>query len=104
MTKMAHAPSMTVRRRDPSIPCCPQFRALRGDGAYPIPGYCALAAAPGALMIPSVEEFRTLCTTLAFRHCPWCESRHPAEPLGAPPIALRDTWACPKLRWSRTSG
>ncbi len=100
MTDAAQTPLMTARRPKRPI-TCPQFRALRSDGSYPIPGYCTLAAAPGALMVPSTEEFRTLCTTLAFRHCPWWETRQPVE---ASPVALRDSWACPKLRWSRTCG
>ncbi len=76
---------------------CPQFRALRGDRAYPISGYCALTAAPGALMIPSAEEFRTFCTTRAYPFCPW------AEPHDTLPVPLLDRWACPTLRWSRMS-
>ncbi len=93
-----------TQRPDPPHPCCPQFRPLRGDGTYPIPGYCAPAAAPSALMVPSVEEFRTLCTTPAFRHCPWGETRQTAELPTAPPVAARNLWMCPTLRWSPNSG
>ncbi len=92
-----------AHRSIPPRPCCPQFRPLSDNGAYPIPGYCALAAAPGALMIPSVEEFRTLCTTHAFHRCPWWETRQAGELPGTPPATRRDRWACPTLRWSRTS-
>ncbi len=94
----------TVPPCAPPVFRCPQFLALRDDGAYPILGYCALSAAPGALMIPSVEEFRTFCTTDAFRHCPWWEARQSAGLPGPQPAALRDRWAYPTLRWSRTSG
>ncbi len=94
----------SAQRSDPHLPHCPQFRPLRDDGAYPIQGYCALSTAPGALMIPSMEEFRTLCTTHAFPHCPWWETRQTVELRGAPAVAASEGWACPTLRWSRTSG
>ncbi len=95
---------MAAQQSDPLPPRCPQFQPLYEGGAYPIPGYCALSAAPGALMIPSLEEFRTLCTTPMFHHCPWCETRQAGELPGATAAARHDRWACPTLRWSRTSG
>ncbi len=100
MPQTKHDRSMPTRTPERRSPCCRQFRAARGTGGYPISGYCALATAPGALMIPSVEEYRTLCTTLAFRHCPWFEA---PQRVGAPAVAPRDVWTCPTLRWSRTS-
>ncbi len=66
-------PTPTETQELPS-PHCPHFQAARGDGAYPIHGYCTLAAGPGALMTPSTEEFRTLCTTSHSPHCPWREA------------------------------
>ncbi len=100
MPQMKHDRSTPTRAPERRSPCCPQFRAARGEGGYPIPGYCTLSAAPGALMIPSVEEFRTLCTTPAFRHCPWFEA---PQRVGAAAVGPRDVWTCPTLRWSWTS-
>ncbi len=100
MPQMKPDRSTATRAPERRSPRCPQFRATRGTGGYPISGYCALATAPGALMIPSVEEFRTLCATPAFHHCPWFEAPQRA---GAPAVAPHDVWRCPTLRWSRTS-
>ncbi len=90
------------------IPRCPRFREVRVDGKYPIPGYCALATIPGQLMIPSMEEFRSACTTLQFRRCPWFGEPEGSAALGARPAACpdvpRDVWACPKVTWSRNAG
>jgi hypothetical protein len=73
---------MAARPDFPS-PQCPQFRAARQAGA----GYCLRAGPAGHLMIPSTEEFRTLCTMPHFRHCPWFGA---PQTSGAPGARPRD--------------
>jgi hypothetical protein len=55
----------------PRVPRSPQSRAAKAGWNYPIEGYYLLEACPGRLMIPSIEEYRTCCTTPRFRECRW---------------------------------
>ena len=52
-------------------PLCPQFRPLKGEVHYPVPGYCVLSRSPGWFMIPSIEEFTIHCTSAEFPLCCW---------------------------------
>jgi hypothetical protein len=51
-------------------PRCPQLRSCTSDWLYPVGGVCILSYPPG-YMLPSIEEFRTYCTTRCFEECPW---------------------------------
>jgi len=69
------------------LPVCPRLRAAHVKPFYPVDGYCVLDQSPGWFMIPSVEEFRTYCTSAQFDQCPWFKhmqiSRAPSQwPLG----------------------
>ncbi len=48
--------------------CCPYFEASRPDCLYPLRGYCR-GLPQGLLMIPSVEEYRTFCSTRQHTAC-----------------------------------
>ncbi len=65
------------RLRKPRVPLCPQLRAAKADWSYPIAGYCIPEAPPGRLMIPTIEEYRTRCTTPRFRECRWFRTTTP---------------------------
>jgi hypothetical protein len=97
-------PGMAARPDSPS-PQCPQFRAARQGRGYPGTGYCLRAGPAGHLMIPSTEEFRTLCTMPHFRDCPWFGAPQTSGATGARPRGQpsppRDDWACPEGRSSR---
>jgi hypothetical protein len=45
-----------------SQPVCPYFQPAEADWIYPVSGYCR-GLPQGLLMIPSIEEYRTLCST-----------------------------------------
>lgn len=49
-------------------PICPFFKKVTADWLYPITGYC-LGRSDGKLMIPSIAEYRQLCTTEDFQSC-----------------------------------
>ncbi len=90
-----------ARRQDSAIPHCPQYRGVRTDRRYPVTGYCALAAAPFHLMIPSTEEFRSLCTTRRFCRCLWFEGHRGGDREASwPRSAGSNVWACPPIGWS----
>jgi hypothetical protein len=46
---------------------CPLLKPAEADWRYPVAGYCR---GLGALMIPSVEEYRTWCSTEEYPACP----------------------------------
>ncbi len=50
------------------VPICPFFKKATADWLYPVTGYCQ-GRADGKLMIPSIAEYRELCTTEHFRSC-----------------------------------
>ncbi len=62
---------LAKRLREEPKPLCPQFRAYKLEGLYPVRGHCALSRSPGWYMIPSIEEYRTYCTRVAFVLCRW---------------------------------
>jgi len=68
-----HARALVERFGKPETLLCPQIRPAEVDWRYPIGGYC-VGACPGRLMIPSIEEYRTNCTTPRFRECRWFQS------------------------------
>jgi hypothetical protein len=43
-------------------PACPYFQPAQADWIYPVSGYCR-GHPQGLLMIPSIEEYRVLCST-----------------------------------------
>jgi len=49
-------------------PICPFFKKATADWLYPVTGYCR-GRLDGKLMIPSIAEYRQLCTTEHFRSC-----------------------------------
>jgi response regulator RpfG family c-di-GMP phosphodiesterase len=56
--------------QEPGEPICPFFKKATADWLYPVTGYCQ-GRADGKLMIPSIAEYRELCTT---EHFPSCEN------------------------------
>ena len=66
-----HVAELAIRLQEESKPLCPQFRSYNLERLYPVQGHCALSGFPGRLMIPSIEEYRTYCTRVAFVLCPW---------------------------------
>jgi hypothetical protein len=54
--------------QEPGEPICPFFKKATADWLYPVTGYCQ-GRADGKLMIPSIAEYRELCTTEHFRSC-----------------------------------
>jgi hypothetical protein len=47
---------------------CPYFQPSRADWLYPVHGYCR-GLPQGLLMIPSVDEYRTFCSTRQHTAC-----------------------------------
>jgi hypothetical protein len=45
-----------------SQPVCPYFQPAEADWIYPVSGYCR-GLPQGFRMIPTIEEYRTLCST-----------------------------------------
>jgi len=52
-------------------PACPYFQPAQADWLYPVSGYCR-----GLLMIPSIEEYRALCSTAQHATCLIYRGRH----------------------------
>ena len=76
-----HIAELANRLHEESKPLCPQFRSYSLERLYPVQGHCALSGFPGWFMIPSIEEYRTYCTRVAFVLCPWFgRAREAAEP------------------------
>jgi len=48
---------------------CPFLQPAQADWIYPVAGYCR-GLPQGLLMIPTVDEYRTLCSTEGHRACP----------------------------------
>jgi len=57
-----------VKFQGPGEPVCPFFKQVAADWLYPVTGYCR-GRKDGKLMIPSISEYRTFCTTDRFRLC-----------------------------------
>lgn len=49
-------------------PACPYFQPAQADWIYPVSGYCR-GLPQGFLMIPTIEEHRTLCSTAQHTTC-----------------------------------
>ncbi len=49
-------------------PTCPFFKKAIVDWLYPVTGYCR-GRTNGKLMIPSIADYRRLCTTEQYRSC-----------------------------------
>ena len=56
------------------LPVCPRMRPTETRW-YAVDGYCVLDGSPGWLMVPSVDLFRSYCTTPRFPECPWFAQR-----------------------------
>lgn len=54
--------------REAGEPICPFFKKVTADWLYPVTGYCR-GRPDGKLMIPSIAEYRQLCTTEDFQSC-----------------------------------
>jgi hypothetical protein len=71
---------------------CPIFRPFRMAHDYPLAGFCA--GLPGGLvMIPSVEEYRTRCSTEGHTACPIYRSRMGTTDLDSWLEAEHQQWA-----------
>ena len=77
-------------RADPR-PRCPQLRACRAERLSPVQGYCVLADTPGWFMIPSIEEYREVCTTPRWGDCCWFRGNAPdgADEIGSAQVEER---------------
>ena len=65
----AQEPSRPAGRfQEAGEPICPFFKKAAADWLYPVTGYCG-GRPDGKLMIPSIAEYRELCTTEQFRSC-----------------------------------
>jgi len=51
-----------------SEPACPYFQPAQADWIYPVSGYCR-GLPQGFRMIPSIEEYRVLCSTAQHTTC-----------------------------------
>lgn len=65
---------------------CPYLKRLQGSWVYPVEGYCR-GYRDGRLRIPSIQEFRHLCTTCRYVTCPTYRTRVEQEPEGTPHAA-----------------
>lgn len=63
--------TLTAPARELATPCCPQFRAAQPACRYPHVGYCIAAAPAGHVLVPSIAEYGTFCTTPRFSACRW---------------------------------
>jgi hypothetical protein len=54
---------------------CPFLEPARDDWLYPVTGYCR-GLPQGALMIPTLFEYRTWCATDGHTACPIYQSKH----------------------------
>jgi len=61
-------------RPDAGGPRCPFLEPSRGDWLYPVAGYCR-GLPQGALMIPTLFEHRTWCSTADHTACPIYQSK-----------------------------
>lgn len=99
MTDEEYARQMAQRLQQVRPPVCPQMRKASAEWLYPVEGYCVLERSPGWLMIPSIEEYRSYCTTPRFHECPWFgggrDSPREGDGVGAPPPIRRDVWRPP---------
>jgi hypothetical protein len=56
------------RQTQPSPGSCPFFQQAMADWIYPVEG-CCRGLPQGLVMIPSIEEYRTLCSTSHHGDC-----------------------------------
>ena len=70
---------------------CPFLRPAQAEWIYPVQGFCR-GLPRGLLMIPSVEEYRTRCSTEAYAACPIYRAR-----MAGDDRAL-DAWLCAQYR------
>lgn len=68
---LTHAHTLAEHLQERAVPLCPQLRPAHAEWLYPVKGYCVLDRSPGWFMIPSIEEYRSYCTTPRFRECCW---------------------------------
>jgi len=67
--------TQAVVRPGPRAALCPYFQPTCADSSYRVGGICK--GLPGSLpMFPTVEEYRTWCTSPDFASCPVYRSRH----------------------------
>jgi hypothetical protein len=59
---------------DPEATCCGFFRKVAAAWNYPVEGFCR-GLPDGQLMIPTVEEHRTRCSTEGHTICPIYQAR-----------------------------
>jgi len=76
---LVHLHELGEHLRENQVPLCPQLRPATAQWLYPVEGYCTLEHIPGGLMIPSIEEYRTYCTSSRFHECKWFRKAVPTE-------------------------
>jgi hypothetical protein len=95
-----HVAELANRLREKTKPLCPQFRSCNLEGLYPVRGHCVLSRSPGWFMIPSIEEYRTYCTSRGFVLCPWfgqtAEAAGPVEDESGAHPARTEAWGPPR--------
>ncbi len=70
--------SQVFVRSRPRAALCPYFQSARADSSYRVGGICK--GLPGSLpMFPTMEEYRTWCTSANHPLCPVYRSRHGEE-------------------------
>jgi hypothetical protein len=75
---------------------CPLFRRAEAKWNYPVVGYCT-GLPGGLLMIPTVEEQRSLCSSAGHARCPIHQAWFGPDALGSWFQADHDRWALPPL-------
>ena len=88
-------PPQQMPMRSDSEPC-PHFRRAETRWNYPTAGYCT-GLPGGLLMIPTVEEQRSLCSTAGHAACPIHQAHSGPDPLGPWFQTEHDRWALPPL-------
>src|SRR5574341_1670626 len=82
------------RQTRPSPGCCPFFQQAKADWIYPVDG-CCRGLPQGLLMIPSIDEYRTLCSTSHHTDCLIYRYRQGEEGLAS----LGSLWGRLGLAW-----
>ncbi len=90
---------LATQLREEGRPLCPQFRPCKVDTLlYPVRGHCVRSCRPGLLMIPSIEEYGTYCTSLEFARCCWFGEV--GEPRGWAADEHGEQWTRREATWS----
>ena len=85
---------MATQRTNPSQTpsTCPCFCTVREEWHYPLLGLCR-GLPDGLIMIPTLEEYRTRCSSAGYTTCPIYRSRMGADDLDVWWKAEQRQWA-----------